>query len=148
VSRARLDERPVKGKLTIPYMVDARRHPVDFKAVDPEHVDRCAKHRRCGVCDGKIRSGPIAFIGAPDSAHRQCFADPWMHEDCGRLAMQQCPFLAARKGWRELDSESAPLIAHHAFSMALFLSPDCRSHKDQLGVWHFEAVGELMRAVV
>jgi hypothetical protein len=141
MSRQRLDERPVKGRLTVPYMVDERRDPIDFKAVDAEHVDRCAKHRRCGVCGGKIRGGPVAFIGPDDG--RRCFADPWMHSDCAQRAMQQCPFLAARKGWRDLDQASAPLIEHHAFSMALFFAPDCRSHKDQLGVWHFEAVGAL-----
>lgn len=145
MSRQRLGERPTAGRLTVPYMVDERRKPIDFKALDPDHVERCAKHRRCGICGGKIRSGPVAFIGAPDSAHRQCFADPWMHPDCAALAMQQCPFLAARRGWRNLDPRSAdaPLIGHHAYNMALFLAPDCRSHKDGLGVWHFEAVGEL-----
>lgn len=85
----RLARQPSVGRLTVPYMVDATRNPIDFKALDKEHIERCMKHRRCGICGGKIR-GPVAFVG-PDDA-RDCFGDPWMHENCARSAMEQCPF--------------------------------------------------------
>lgn len=152
MSRQRLEGRPKSGKLTVPYMVDESKHPIDFKAVDADHVKRCATARRCGVCGGKIRSGPIAFIG-PDTDtgggrlhYGHCFADPWMHQDCAERAMRECPFLASRKGWRaELGPVDEALIGAHAHSMALFLADDCRAHRDQLGNWHFEAVGAVRR---
>ena len=66
------EDRPVAGNLIVPYMVDASRTPIDFKAVDPDHVKRCATARRCGICGRKIRSGPLAFIGPNDGAPVLC----------------------------------------------------------------------------
>jgi hypothetical protein len=133
-------ERPTAGALKVPYMVDATRHPIDFKAVDAEHVERCAKHQRCGVCGGRIRRGPFAFVGPLVSHGRGCFADPWMHPECADLAMQQCPFLAGRRDWRDGESRDNPLLRPYSEGMHLRLAPGARSHKDQLGHWHFEAV--------
>ena len=137
-----LAARPIAGNLTVPYMVDASLNPIDFKAVDKDHVKRCATARRCGICGGKIRNGPLAFIGPNDG--RSCFADPWMHVDCGKLAMNQCPFLSGRTTWRE-DQEN-PLLSTYAHNMVLFTAKDGEAHRDQLGSWHFKAVGELVRA--
>lgn len=136
----RLARRPSAGALTVPYVVDAERRPVDFKALDHEHVKRCATHRRCGVCGGRIR-GPLAFVGPDDG--RRCFADPWMHESCARAAMQQCPFLAGRKDWRE---DGGPMLDTYSDGMTLFVAPDASAHRGPLGEWHFEVVGELVRA--
>jgi hypothetical protein len=122
-------------------MVNASRRPIDFKVVDAEHVKLCAGHRRCGICGGKIRRGPLAFLGPDDG--RRCFADPWMHEACARLAMEQCPFLAGRRDWRE---DGGPLLDTYSEGMALFTAPDGRAHRGPLMEWHFEAVGELARA--
>lgn len=139
MSEQRLAQRPTKGALTVPYMVDATLTPIDFKAVDSEHVKRCATGRRCGVCGGKIRQGPFAFVGPDDG--RNCFADPWMHLLCAQTAMQQCPFLAGKRGWRENGDQ--PLIAGYERNMVLRIADDCRSHRDGFGHWHFEAVGTL-----
>lgn len=131
-----LDTRPKVGKLVVPYMVDATRWPIDFKALDPAHVEECALRGRCGICGGRIRRGPIAFIGPDDG--RTCFADPWMHRECAELALEQCPFLTGRRDWREPGS---PLLESYSASMVLALAHNWRSHRDALGAWHFEAVG-------
>lgn len=134
-----LDDRPKSGNLIVPYMVDDTTDPVDFKSVDADHVKRCATARRCGICGAKIRRGPFAFIGPDDG--RSCFADPWMHPECARVAMQQCPFLTGRNDWRE-DKDN-PLLRTYAHNMRLFLAPDGNAHRDRSGAWHFEARGQL-----
>ena len=141
--RSRLAVQSTVGRLTVPYMVDATRMPVDFKELDREHINRCIKHRRCGICGGKIR-GRLAFIGPADGA-RDCFADPWMHEDCARLAMEQCPFLAGRRDWREREGREDPLLQRYSDGMALYLADDGQAYRGQLGETHFHALGPLTR---
>lgn len=128
-------ERPKVGHLVVPFMVDAERSPIDFKALDPGHVDLCATKGRCGVCGGKIRRGPVAFIGPDDG--RTCFADPWMHPACADIAMQQCPFLTGRRDWRE---DGGPLLQPYSAGMVRVLADNWRAHRDLLGAWHFEAM--------
>lgn len=134
--------RPMVGRLTVPYMVDEKRCPIDFKAVDKDHVEDCARHGKCGVCGAKIRRGPIAFIG-PDDA-RACFADPWMHPACADLAMAQCPFLTGRRDWRDAEARNEPLLATYSQGMVPMLAANWRAHRDERGAWHFEAVGPLI----
>lgn len=134
-----LRNRPRVGQLVVPYMVDATRDPIDFRELDAEHVARCATQRRCGICGERIKRPPFAFIGPED--RRRCFADPWMHPSCARLALEQCPFLAGRRDWRGSDAQADPLLKAYSAGMGLLLAPDCRSHRDHLGAWHFEAVG-------
>jgi hypothetical protein len=96
------------------------------------------------VCGKKI-TGYLAFIGPSDG--RTCFADPWMHPDCARLSMQQCPFLGG-KDWRDGEGDSeleAKMLARYEGNMALFEAPDGRSHRDEWLHWHFEALGRLER---
>lgn len=131
-----LADRPKVGRLTVPYMVDATRDPIDFKALDAEHVDRCAIDGRCGICGHKIRRGPIAFIGPEDG--RACFGDPWMHRECAVLAMAQCPFLTGKRDWRE---PAGPLLQPYSDGMGITLAYNWRAHRDPTGVWHFQAVG-------
>jgi len=134
--------RPLVGRLTVPYMVDERVQPIDFKIVHAGHVRKCAEQDRCGIC-GKPISDYRVFIGPNDG--RRCFADPWMHADCARLAMQQCPFLADRRGWRETETNPtlAEFNARYEHNMAPVLAPSGRAHRDQFGHWHFEALGEV-----
>lgn len=113
-----MSDRPLVGHLVVPYMVDAARSPIDFKALDPDHVDECAMRVRCGICWSKIKRGPIAFI-------------------------EQCPFLTGRRGWREGGDE--PLLQPYD-RMVCVLAHNWRSHRDPLGRWHFEALGELANA--
>lgn len=137
----KLEQRPVVGNLTVPYMVDATQNPIDFKIVDAAHVKRCATGNRCGVCGGKIRRGPVAFIGPDDG--RTCFADPWMHPECGGLSMSQCPFLSGKSDWR-LDKDN-PLLKTYAHNMKLFVAPGGTAHRDGNGAWHFKAVGKITK---
>lgn len=137
-------DRPKVGTLLIPFMVDATRDPIDFKVLDPGHVELCAKQTRCGVCGNRIRSGPIAFIG-PDDDGRSCFADPWMHPSCAVLAMGQCPFLTGRNDWRDAEERSNPLLSTYSKGMVPMLAGNWRAHRDTSGAWHFEAVGPMTR---
>lgn len=140
---SRLARQPTVGRLTVPYMVDATRRPIDFKVLDVEHIRRCIRHRRCGVCGGRIR-GALAFIGPTDPGADACFADPWMHEDCARTAMEQCPFLAGRRDWREESGRSNPLLRRYSEGMALYVAQDGRAWRDQIAT-HFHALGPLER---
>ena len=128
--------RPRVGKLIVPYMVDETRDPIDFKALDKAHVDECAERGRCGICGARIRRGPVAFIGPTD--HRTCFADPWMHPACAELALEQCPFLARRRTWRDANAQVDPYR-----DMAIVAAVNWQSHRDRFGNWHFEAIGEV-----
>ena len=132
--------------LTVPYMVDATRTPVDFTLLDADHVARCARETRCGVCGRKIRRGPIAFIGPADG--RTCYADPWLHPTCAELAMQRCPFLSGRRDWSSAEAREDPLLAPYSTRMAVVLARSWRCHRDARGAWHFEAVGPLARAEI
>jgi hypothetical protein len=132
---------PRVGRLTVPYMVDATRSPIDFKELDQAHVEQCARRARCGICGRRITRGPVAFIGPDDG--RTCFADPWMHEPCSELAMAQCPFLAGRHDWRAVEARSEPVLARYSAGMVLVLAHNWRAHHDG-AAWHFEAVGPLV----
>jgi hypothetical protein len=141
--------RPTVGRLVVPYMVDATRSPIDFKALDPAHVAECANRGRCGICGSRIKRGPIAFIGPDDD--RTCFADPWMHPACAELALEQCPFLTGRRDWRSLEGVPGPLVdlattTYRPGRMLIRLAHNWRSHRDAIGAWHFEAVGPLATA--
>lgn len=138
-----LEARPTAGRLTIPFIVDATRDPIDFKELDLEHVRQCAVYHKCGICGGRIKSAPYAFVGPDDG--RRCFADAWMHLKCARVAMAQCPFLDARRGWRDTERGSDQLLAPYERNMQLFAAPGGRSHLDHLRHWHFEAVGGLWK---
>jgi hypothetical protein len=136
MSHQRRNERPTVGRLTVPFMVDATRQPIDFKALDAEHVERCAKHSRCGVCGRRIHHGrPVALIGPADG--RSCYADPWMHPECADLAMAQCPFLRGTRDWRQ---PGGSLLQPYSDGMVVRVVAEARSHRDALGAWHFEVI--------
>lgn len=129
--------RPTVGSLTVPFVVDESRRPIDFRQLDPERVKRCAKHRRCGVCGSRIDHGkPLAFIGPDDG--RSCYADPWMHVECAELAAQQCPFIRGRD-WRDGDPATRSLVAAYVRNMVVRVVQEARVHRE-LGAWHFEVV--------
>ena len=140
MSARRLLDRPTVGSLTVPFMVDAARRPIDFKQLDAAHVERCAKHHRCGVCGRRIAYGkPIAFIGPADG--RTCFADPWMHPECAAMAVAQCPFLRGTRDWRDATAVDDPLLAgYRPGALVTYLAADSRAHRDRSGAWHFERV--------
>lgn len=131
--------RPTVGHLVVPYMVDATRSPIDFKVLDQAHVTQCAEKGLCGVCGGRIRTSPIAFLGPGDG--RTCFADPWMHPSCADVALEQCPFLTGRRDWRE-PSPGLLLVPYRPGAMVKVLAHNWRAHRDARA-WHFEAVGAI-----
>jgi len=135
-----IDVRPTVGKLVVPYMVDATRSPIDFKALDQAHVAQCAARSRCGICGSRIRSGPIAFIGPDDG--RTCFADPWMHPACAKLALEPCPFLGGGRDWRR-GAGHPMLRSYRPGSLVIRLAFSWLSHRDAAGRLHFEALGTL-----
>lgn len=141
--KRKLETRPTAHGLVVPFMVDATKDPIDFKAVDHEHVARCAAERLCGICGGTIPAGPLVFIGPND--RRRCFADPWMHLACARVALAQCPFLTGRSDWREASGNSSELIKTYAHNMAAFVGSEGTAHQDSFGAWHFAAVGRLTK---
>lgn len=138
---SKLTSRPRVGSLVVPFMVD-QRPPIDFKSLSVENIDRCAKRGLCGVCGGKIRRGPVAFIGPDDG--RDCFGDPWMHLECALLAMVQCPFLAARRGWREAP-KPGDLIERYERNMVLYTATAWSAHRDKRGAFHFQATRGLTK---
>lgn len=142
----KLSKRPMSGKLFVPYMVDERITPIDFKITHPGHIYKCSHDRLCGICGlGIANNTPFAFVGPDDG--RRCFADPWMHPACARVAMEQCPFLAGRRDWRDPSENNliAALEQRYSHNMALFIAPNGRSHRDETGAWHFEALGDLRK---
>jgi len=138
-----VETRPTHGGLTVPYMVDEATSLIDFKLVDAARVEDCARNGKCGVCGQRIRRGPIAFVGPDDG--RRCFSDPWMHQECAALAMQQCPFLRGRRDWRDAEARKTPLLQKYSQGMVVVLARNWRSHQDPAGAWHFEAIGPLTR---
>lgn len=129
--------RPTVGSLTVPFVVDESVRPIDFRRLDLKRVERCAKHRRCGICGGRLDHGrPVAFIG-PDDA-RTCYADPWMHPACADLAAQQCPFIRGRD-WREKPVAHAKALLAGYETMVIRVVEEARVHR-HAGAWHFEVV--------
>ncbi len=127
--------RPMVGRLVVPFMVDATRSPIDFKALDDAHIAACANQRLCGICGRWIRRGDFAFIGPDDG--RICYADPWMHRACAELAMEQCPFLGGR-GWRDPEDRDEELLQPYG-TTTVREAHDGQAHRDPSGAWHFQA---------
>jgi hypothetical protein len=84
--------------LPIPFVVyrDLKGMP-HFSINDTGIVDRVIAERLCGLCGRPLKPGRIWFAGGPGSSFREdgMYIDPFMHEDCGRYAVQVCPFIAA-----------------------------------------------------
>ena len=68
-----------------------------------------------------------------------------MHPSCAALAMQQCPFLAGRRDWREPEGRGNPLLVTYSQGMVPLYAGNWRSHRDAGGAWHFEAVGPISK---
>lgn len=85
--------------LPIPFVVyrDTRGAP-HFSINDVGAVDEVLAKHLCGLCGKPLNPGQIWFIGGPGSSFLEdgMYIDPFMHEDCGRYAIQVCPFIAAR----------------------------------------------------
>lgn len=135
-----LRKRPTVGGIVVPYMVDETRSPIDFKAVNGEHVRLCAEMRRCGICGAAMKGSRFAFLGPADG--RVCFGDPWMHEACARYTMAACPFASGKK--REYrdpneDEGESLLLSRTVGAWALHIAEGGHGWRDQWKRWHFEA---------
>src|SRR6201996_1972388 len=84
--------------LPIPFVVyrDVKGAP-HFSVNDTGAVDEVLEKKLCGLCGKPLLPGQIWFAGGPGSSFMEdgMYIDPFMHEDCGRYAMQVCPFIAA-----------------------------------------------------
>jgi hypothetical protein len=84
--------------LPIPFVVyrDVKGAP-HFSINDNSVVDEVLAKKLCGLCGKPLLPGQIWFVGGPGSSFLEdgMYIDPFMHEDCGRYAVQVCPFIAA-----------------------------------------------------
>ena len=69
-----------------------------FSVNNTNVVDEVLEKRLCGLCGKPLQPGQIWLIGGPGSSFLEdgMYIDPFTHEDCGRYAVQVCPFLAVR----------------------------------------------------
>lgn len=84
--------------MPIPFVVyrDVKGAP-HFSVNDTDVVDQVLEKKLCGLCGKPLKPGQIWLIGGPGSSFLEdgMYIDPFMHEDCGRYAVQVCPFIAA-----------------------------------------------------
>lgn len=67
----------------------------DLRVLSQERVNQCVDQKLCGIC-GQSLSPEVVFVGGEVSCLNKHFADPAMHEDCARYAVQVCPYLACQ----------------------------------------------------
>lgn len=94
----------------IPYVILVDENGAHFKINDESKVQKALKYKLCAICGYGMKSGDMWLAGGPLSAFHPdgAFNDTPMHYECGKYALQVCPFLAA-KGWK--DSEIATINA-------------------------------------
>jgi len=102
--------------LPIPFVVyrDTKGVP-HFTINNVAAVDMVLADYLCGLCGKPLKPGHIWFVGGPGSAflHDGMYIDPFMHEDCGRYAMQVCPFIAARSYSKRIEDKTLNLEDVH-----------------------------------
>jgi hypothetical protein len=79
-----------------------------FSVNDTNVVDEVLSKKLCGLCGKPLRPGQIWLVGGPGSSFREdgMYIDPFMHEDCGRYAVQVCPFIAAPSYARRVEGRT------------------------------------------
>ena len=138
----KLSDRPLRGRIVVPFMVDESRDPIDFKALDEERLKQCAGQRRCGICGRKLKRGDTyAFIGPVRDL--LCFDNPWMHEVCARYSARHCSFLGdGQRRYRDPADADDELLAPWLGELAIYLAPTGSVHRDALS-WHFQPHGRV-----
>jgi len=95
--------------LPIPFVVyrDVSGAP-HFSINNVAAVDLVLDHGLCGLCGKPLKPGQIWLIGGPGSSFMDdgMYIDPFAHEDCGRYAVQVCPFLAAPSYARRVEGRT------------------------------------------
>ena len=95
--------------LPIPFVVYRDTNGVPhFSINNVVAVDSVLDDRLCGLCGKPLKPREIWLIGGPGSTFMAdgMYIDPWMHEDCGRYAVQVCPFLAARSYAKRVEGRT------------------------------------------
>ncbi len=93
----------------IPFVVyrDVKGAP-HFSINNVAAVDQVLDHKLCGLCGKPLKPGGIWLIGGPVSSFLEdgMYIDPFTHEDCGRYAIQVCPFIAAPNYARRVEGRT------------------------------------------
>ncbi len=78
-------------------------------------VDRVLDERLCGLCGKPLAPREVWLIGGPGSSFMAdgMYIDPFMHEACGRYAIQVCPFLAALSYARRVEGRTLKEVDTH-----------------------------------
>ena len=95
--------------LPIPFVVYRDIHGVPhFSINNVAAVDQVLDHRLCGLCGKPLAPREIWLIGGPGSTFLEdgMYIDPFMHEACGRYAIEVCPFLAAPSYARRVEGRT------------------------------------------
>lgn len=101
-------ERDPRG-YPIPYIVtrtrDGRAH---FTINDEFKVENALKKRLCAICGKVMHKRHQWVVGGPGSAFHPngAYIDTPVHEECGRYALQVCPYLAAPNYARRIDDRT------------------------------------------
>ena len=95
--------------LPIPFVVyrDVTGAP-HFSINNVAAVDQVLDHKLCGLCGKPLLPGQIWLIGGPGSTFLEggMYIDPFMHQACGRYAIEVCPFLAAPSYARRVEGRT------------------------------------------
>ena len=95
--------------LPIPFVVYRDLNGVPhFSVNDTNLVDEVLSKKLCGLCGKPLKPGQIWLVGGPGSSFLEdgMYIDPFMHEDCGRYAVQVCPFIAAPSYARRVEGRT------------------------------------------
>jgi hypothetical protein len=95
--------------LPIPFVVyrDLKGVP-HFTINDISAVDEVLSKKLCGLCGKPLKRDQIWLIGGPGSSFLEdgMYIDPFTHEECGRYAVQVCPFIAAPSYSKRLEGKT------------------------------------------
>jgi hypothetical protein len=95
--------------LPIPFVVyrDLKGVP-HFTINDVSVVDEVLSKKLCGLCGKPLKPDQIWLIGGPGSSFLDdgMYIDPFTHEECGRYAVQVCPFIAAPSYSKRLEGKT------------------------------------------
>lgn len=104
-----LDNDRDRRGLPIPFVVyrDVTGTP-HFSVNDVAAVDQVLERKLCGLCGKPLKPGHIWLVGGPGSSFMAdgMYIDPFLHEDCGRYAVQVCPFLAAPSYGKRVEART------------------------------------------
>lgn len=91
-------ERDSRG-MPVPFVVlkdgEGKHH---FKINDTSKSARCIRGSLCSICGQKMGFDNRWMVGGVASAFdkRGCYVDLPVHQECGKYALQVCPYLASR----------------------------------------------------